>query len=103
MNEGKVMTAKSIVASYAMTLISWLANAVDDNPVAYWIAFAISILASLGSVALTIVKFVSWLKGALKDGKITEDELKEGEKIIDELKGVNSDENESNPRKDGNS
>lgn len=101
MSKGKVMSMKSIAASYAMTLVSWLANVVDDNPVAYWIAFAISVLASLGSVLLTIIKFVSWLKGALKDGEITEDELKEGEEIIDELKG-DKDENESNSRKDGN-
>ena len=82
---------KNIILSYGLTLASWLTNVVQENPIAQWIAFAFSIIASIASVLLTGIKFYSWLKEALKDGKITDDELKEGEEILSELKGENKD------------
>lgn len=78
---------KNLIASYGLTLVSWLTNIVQDNPIAQWIAFAFSIIASIASVLLTGIKFYSWLKEALKDGKIDDEELKEGEEILSELKG----------------
>lgn len=82
---------KNIILSYGLTLMGWLTNIVQDNPIAQWIAFAFSVIASIASVLLTGIKFYSWLKEALKDGKITDDELKEGEEILSELKGENKD------------
>lgn len=84
---------KEIIPSWIGTGIAWLANIVDTNPIAQWVAFAVSCLASVFSLVYTglkvaplIVQYFSKFKCAIKDGKIDEEELKELNSKAEEIK-----------------
>lgn len=47
-----------------------------------YISFGLTIIATLFSLAFTILQLIKWWKDAKKDGKITKEELDDAETII---------------------
>lgn len=71
--------------------LNWLADgvavimtAIQTNEVFQIISLVCTIVATLFSIALTGVRLFYWFKEAKKDGKITQEEVDEANKIIDD-------------------
>lgn len=69
------------------TSTSAVGTALQTNDVLQTISLIITILG--GIVSLIVIPLLTWWKNAKKDGKIDEDEIKEGLDILDDgIKGV---------------
>ena len=72
--------------TYILDGIAIALTFVQENQVLQIISLVFAVIASACSIILSLIKFFHWLKEALKDGKITKEELEEGEKIVDNIK-----------------
>lgn len=71
--------------------IAVVGTAVQMDEVKQWISMAITIIAGIVSIALSIWK---WWKSAKKDGKIDEKEIEELQDILENKKGKEEDKDE---------
>lgn len=90
---------KNLIVSWIATGVSFLAGIVETNPVAQWVAFTLSCIASVFSLVYTglkviplIVSYANKLKDSLKDGRISEEEKADLDKTADEIKEIVKDE-----------
>lgn len=72
--------------NYLSDVFAIIMTATQSNEVFQIISLVLTIVATAFSIVLTGIKFVAWLKEALKDGQITKEEIDEGQKIIDDIK-----------------
>lgn len=69
------------------TLLSATGTALQTQQVLQIISLCITILGAI--ISMIILPLLTWYKNAKKDGKITEDEIKEGvEKLQEGIEGV---------------
>ena len=77
---------KEVLGAGAGTILSATGTALQTNEVLSTIQLIITIIGGLLTIAMALL---NWWKNAKKDGKITEDEIKEGLDIIDKgTKGI---------------
>ena len=69
---------------YASDTVAVITTAAQTDTVKQWISMAITILAGIFSIALTIIKIIKWWKDAKKDGKIDDDEIDDLEHILED-------------------
>ena len=88
--KGEVM---QVFGLWMLNALTYVGSAMVDNEVAQWIGYALSIAVTILNAVLTIIKtypylikFINWIKKSFRDGKITDEEIKEGEEIVDEIK-----------------
>ena len=62
--------------------LQYVATALQDNPIMQGIQLGLSILTSIILIAYRIWK---WHKDAMKDGKLSEEEIEEGMNIINDI------------------
>ena len=105
---GKV-NVMDLIVSWGLTGLSYLVSLIETNPTAQWIVFAFNIMAAAGSLILTgvklvplVMKFVLWVKTTLKDGKISKEEIEEGEKLVDEISDLISGKEKENDHQGSN-
>lgn len=72
--------------NYLGDAIAVVLTATQTNETYQIISMVLTIVATLFSIVLTIIKFVSWFREAKKDGVITQEEIDEAQKIIDDIK-----------------
>ena len=70
---------KEVVGGIVGTSMSAVGTATQTNEILQTISIVLTIVGTLITIAMAIV---NWWKNAKKDGKITEEEIQEGIKII---------------------
>ena len=72
--------------AYISDLVAVVCTAIQTNEVFQYISLGLTILATLCSIIISILQLWKWWKKAKADGKITEEEINDGLKIIDDIK-----------------
>lgn len=72
--------------NYLSDAVAIVMTAVQENPVLQVISFVLTMLATAFSIMITILKFISWWRNAKADGKITDEELKDAQRILEDGK-----------------
>lgn len=67
---------------YLADAVAVIMTAVQTDKFFQYISLVLTIIATLGSILITILKLIKWWKDANKDGKITKEELDDAESII---------------------
>lgn len=65
------------ILSWGGNLLAVIASAVQENEIVQWILFALGIVGSILSIALSLMRIYSKWKEISKDGTITDEEMKE--------------------------
>ena len=93
-------TPFELVAGVVATGTSAVGTALQTNDVLQTISLIITILG--GIVSLIVLPLLTWYRNAKKDGKITEEEIDEGVKTLQEgLDGVKNIVDENKDKKKG--
>lgn len=66
--------------------IAVICTALQTDAVFQYISLGLTILATLFSIIISLVQLINWWKKAKADGKITEEEINDGLKIIEDIK-----------------
>lgn len=81
---GKGERMNELTGSWILSAVSYVGQAAQNEIVQY-VLLGLSVLASLGSIILTIIKIVDWWKRSHADGKISSDEVDDLKDIINEF------------------
>ena len=72
--------------AYIGDAVAVVFTAMQTDAVFQYISLGLTILATLCSIAISMLQLWKWWKNAKKDGKITEEEINDGQKIIEDIK-----------------
>ena len=70
------MINKELIGGATGTILSATGTALQPNEVLQTISLIITIIGAI--ISMIVIPLLTWYKNAKKDGKITEDEIKEG-------------------------
>lgn len=72
--------------NYIADGIGFFLSVIQPNQVFQYISFGLTIIATLVSIAFTLVQLINWWKNAKKDGKLTEEEILQGKHLVEDIK-----------------
>lgn len=72
--------------AYLGDAVAVVFTAIQTDAVFQYISLGLTILATLCSIIISLLQLMKWWKNAKKDGKITEEEINDGQKIIEDIK-----------------
>jgi len=72
--------------AYLGDAVAIVFTAIQTDAVFQYISLGLTIFATICSISISLLQLVKWWKNAKKDGKITEEEINDGQKIIEDIK-----------------
>ena len=85
------MNKSTSLLTLGLNAVAFISTGVQPDEVLQWVSLAVTLIATIASLALTIWK---WVIAAKKDGKITPEEIDDLQEIIKPFKKEEKEEND---------